>query len=67
MIEIKLTGICEGCPRADIGVEIEAVHADENFSVTMVDYKAICKNEDFCKWVSERTIDFSEKLAHNST
>ncbi len=42
MIELKVTGVCEGCPAIDL--EFEKVYSDEEVSAVLV----ACRNGEMC-------------------
>lgn len=52
MVEIKMTGMCEGCRQADL--ELEKMHIDSFVGDTDIPWKLRCLNYDLCcKWADK--------------
>ena len=55
MIEIKLTGMCEGCTLADI--DIQSVELEANGRLYQKNWYAYCIHKDACEAIRDKMIE----------
>lgn len=58
MIEIKMTGMCEGCPNADL--ELDCMMADEIAGTMKKVWSVKCIHEHVCKAAAEKYMEKKE-------